>query len=117
MPQRCPCCCPTPPSPPRPRPRGQGKRQLLEPDSAPGVQLRGEHLALIRGGEHHAVVHRGPQPQALHHLLLGAADVLIPELLDRQRLREIDQSRRRFYVFVLAATSHYEQRREGQGKQ
>jgi hypothetical protein len=63
-----------------------------------------DHLALIRGGEHHAVVHCGPQPQALHHLLLAAADVLTPELLDRQRLRELDQSRGRFDVFVLAAT-------------
>ena len=69
------------------------------------------------GGEYQAVIERRPQAQTQLELLLAAADAVAPEFFDRQRVGKINQLRRRFDIFVLAAAGSNEQRRETQGKQ
>ncbi len=102
---------------PAPGPAESGNFRFLTQRCAAGLQRCGQHLALVGGGEYHAVVDRRPQPEAQHRLLLAAADALAPQFLHRQRRRKFDQSCGRLDIFVFAATGGDQQRREAQGKQ
>ena len=62
----------------RRRSRRQRHLEILDPDIVAGFERYRQHFALVRGGEHHAIVDRGPQSQAQHHLFLAAADPLAP---------------------------------------
>ncbi len=86
--------------------------QILFPQMAARIERDREHFALVRGGVHRLVVDCGPQAEPQYHLLLAAAHALTPELLDRQRLRKVDELRRRLDILVLAAARSDDQGRE-----
>ena len=86
--------------------------QILFPQMAARIERDREHFALVRGGVHRLVVDCGPQAEPQYHLLLAATHALTPELLDRQRLRKVDELRRRLDILVLAAARSDDQGRE-----